>query len=184
MIFFTADLHYGHKNILKYTNRPYETIESMDQDYIGRWNKRVKHSDTVYHLGDFTMLGEVGAIRYFNVLNGHISIVPGGHDKRWITDVGKQEIISKSGHLIKTLPPLVTVEFSILGDKGLEKKPIVLCHYAMRVWDRSHYGSWHLFGHSHGMLPSYHNSLDVGVDTFPDLVSLEELPELMGRTNP
>lgn len=41
---------------------------------------------------------------------------------------------------------------------------IVLCHYALRVWDRSHYGSWHLFGHSHGHLPGLGLSLDIGVD--------------------
>ena len=41
---------------------------------------------------------------------------------------------------------------------------IVLCHYALRVWDRAHYGSWHLYGHSHGQLPSLGLSLDVGVD--------------------
>jgi calcineurin-like phosphoesterase family protein len=41
---------------------------------------------------------------------------------------------------------------------------IILCHYAMRVWDRSHYGSMHLYGHSHGHLPDYGKSMDVGVD--------------------
>jgi hypothetical protein len=33
-------------------------------------------------------------------------------------------------------------------------QPIVLCHYAMRVWNRSHHGAWHLYGHSRGNLPA------------------------------
>lgn len=45
---------------------------------------------------------------------------------------------------------------------------IVCCHYALRVWDRSHYGAWHLFGHSHGSMPDepHSLSLDVGVDAW------------------
>jgi calcineurin-like phosphoesterase family protein len=41
---------------------------------------------------------------------------------------------------------------------------IILCHYAMRSWDRSHYGTWHLHGHHHGKMTPYRNTLDVGVD--------------------
>ena len=43
---------------------------------------------------------------------------------------------------------------------------IALMHYAMRVWDRSHHGSWHLYGHSHGSLPPLVGkfSFDAGVD--------------------
>ena len=42
----------------------------------------------------------------------------------------------------------------------------VLCHYAMRVWNRAHHGAWHLYGHSHGKLPEAPTtlSMDVGVD--------------------
>jgi calcineurin-like phosphoesterase family protein len=40
----------------------------------------------------------------------------------------------------------------------------VLCHYGLRVWDRSHHGALHLYGHSHGTLPGDSQSLDVGVD--------------------
>ena len=49
--------------------------------------------------------------------------------------------------------PLVTLKLPV---PGLDKPQlVVLCHYAMRVWDRSHYGSWHLYGHSHGNLPPW-----------------------------
>jgi len=50
---------------------------------------------------------------------------------------------------------------------SVEGQSVTLCHYAMRRWPKSHYGSWHLFGHSHGRLPSYGLSFDVGVDAHP-----------------
>jgi uncharacterized protein len=58
----------------------------------------------------------------------------------------------------------------IAGDKDLRvlgSYPVVICHYAMRVWNRSHHGAWHRYGHSHGNLPDTPTSLsmDVGVDT-------------------
>ena len=62
----------------------------------------------------------------------------------------------------RSYPPLHTIKPSV---PNLEQTQlVVLCHYSMRVWDRSHYGSWHLYGHSHGNLPPLKNSLDVSVD--------------------
>jgi calcineurin-like phosphoesterase family protein len=54
-----------------------------------------------------------------------------------------------------------------LAEVSIHGQPIVLCHYALRVWNRSNRGSWHRFGHSHERLPEVPNSLfmDVGVDT-------------------
>jgi hypothetical protein len=53
------------------------------------------------------------------------------------------------------------------AEVSIHGQPIVLCHYALRVWNRSNHGSWHLYGHSHGRLLETPNSLsmDVGVDT-------------------
>lgn len=60
--------------------------------------------------------------------------------------------------------------FSLARQSGRSfdsRQPIVLCHYALRVWNRSNRGSWHLYGHSNGRLPEVPHSLsmDVGVDT-------------------
>ena len=41
---------------------------------------------------------------------------------------------------------------------------VVLCHYALRTWHHSYKGVGHLFGHTHGTLPSYGKSFDCGVD--------------------
>ena len=44
-IWVTSDLHFGHKNIIKYENRPFKDIEEMDKAIIELWNKTVKKDD-------------------------------------------------------------------------------------------------------------------------------------------
>ncbi|MFR5135571.1 MAG: phosphoesterase, partial [Acutalibacter sp.] len=56
--FFIADTHFGDGNILRYENRPFATVEEMDQELIRRWNEKVGEGDTVFHLGDFSARGE------------------------------------------------------------------------------------------------------------------------------
>lgn len=51
-IFFTSDLHFGHKNILSYDNRPFLTTEVNDEAIIKKWNDKVGIEDTVWILGD------------------------------------------------------------------------------------------------------------------------------------
>lgn len=158
-IWFTADTHFGHENVIRYNKRPFSSVSEMDEALIKNWNKIVHPKDTIYHVGDFTLLGKKPTADYFQQLNGRINVIPGGHDHRW---VGKSDYVSGSGHPVVILPPLKTVKFPLPDSDQVQL--IVLCHYSMRVWDRSHYGSWHLYGHSHGNLPPLKNSLDVGVD--------------------
>lgn len=168
---FTSDHHFGHANIIRFCERPFNTVDEMDSELIYRWNEAVGRNDVVYHLGDFALMGLDFARRIFRKLNGRIAVVPGGHDKRWLPK-SKHNVVSKSGHWISVLPPLVSVTF--------DKRIIVLCHYAMRVWDRSHYGAWHLYGHSHGKLPEWGNALDVGVDSHDFTpISLEEISVML-----
>ncbi len=170
MIYFTADGHVNHKRILEYTKRPFPTIEKMDAAIIERWNAVVGYNDDVYYLGDVTLGGIDVARAFFNKVNGNIKVIPGGHDHRWLADWHDTD-------RVKVLPPLYTLEIDI----GKERpQVIVLCHYSLRIWDRSHYGSFHLYGHSHGTLPQWGKSLDVGVDCFDFTpISLEQVIESM-----
>lgn len=172
MIWFTADHHFSHKNVIKYNKRPFSSVEEMDAVMIERWNKVVKPEDTTYHLGDFTLGDYKMFENHIEKLNGHIKIIPGGHDFRWSNATCEH-------YNIEILQPLYSLSLSTGKRYPLV---IVLCHYAMRVWDRSHFGSLHLYGHSHGNLAGHGKSMDVGVDTnnfYP--YSLEEIVEKLSR---
>jgi calcineurin-like phosphoesterase family protein len=147
---FTADQHFGHANIIKYCNRPFKNVGKMDAELVRRWNEVVKPEDKVYVLGDFT-LGD-NAERYGNCLSGEKFFMNGSHDHRWFGTPAEWNY----------LPPLYSLEYPRKGEYPLV---IVLCHYAMMTWDRSHHGSYHLYGHSHGRLEDpLPRSMDVGVD--------------------
>lgn len=142
-IFFTADTHFHHKAIIGYTGRPFSSVSEMDNTLINNWNSVVKPRDTVYHLGDFCFGNGVDV---FNALNGQKFLIRGNHDKYknlrlgwgWIKDV----YMFKAGNSMQ----------------------IWLSHYPHRSWKNMFHGSWHLFGHTHGALPPYGKSFDVGVD--------------------
>jgi len=163
-IWFTADSHYGHFNILKYANRPFHSIEEMDNSLINNWNSVVQPEDTVYDLGDFC-LGNPA--KYIQRLYGNIIRIKGSHDK----DIQQ--------------PYVIVIKPNGLLDEYGNQRTIVLCHYAMRSWPLSHYASWHLFGHHHGKLEPYGLSFDVGVDCwnyYP--ISLKQIEEKMKALKP
>lgn len=157
MKWITADLHLGHENILKYCSRPFKTVNDMDRAIITNWNDMVGRDDIVYVVGDFTLGGLQIARRYFSQLAGYIHIIPGGHDRRWIDDMYRKgnTVTSASGYVV-----MIHQQIVLLKQPSL----VVLSHHSMRVWPHSHRGAVNLFGHSHGALPPWPNSLDVGVD--------------------
>jgi len=137
--FFTSDEHYGHNNIIKYCDRPFKNSEEMDNEIIKRHNEVVSADDVVYHLGDFTLSGKRFAENITRRLNGTHIFLKGSHD-----------------YWDEKLPYII--------EMNIDGTYIVMCHYAMRRWPRSHYDSIQLFGHSHGKLTPDKNQYDVGVD--------------------
>lgn len=176
--FFTGDTHFSHKNVIKYCNRPFESAAEMNETIIENWNKVVTKSDIVYHLGDVAFEKDVEKRdKLLSRLNGEKHLIWGNHDK------GLRSGWQKHFHSAADLRS-ITVPFQ--KDERLIYQHIVMCHYAMRVWDRAHYGTIHLFGHSHNTLPDDPNSLscDVGVDAWNYTpVSLEQIMALMGQKN-
>jgi calcineurin-like phosphoesterase family protein len=152
MIFFTSDLHLNHSKIIDYCNRPFSSIEEMNETLIQRWNDRVCQKDTIYVLGDLVF---GNPIPFIERLNGIVYIIPGSHDKQI------RKLSNCYPNMNQVLPALTERKF-VYGDNEIL---IVMCHYSMRKWNKSHYGSWHLWGHSHGNLPPFGLSFDVGVDT-------------------
>jgi len=179
VIFFTSDTHFGHENIIRYCQRPFADVGEMDRELIAAWNDEVGEEDTVYHLADFTLGDEHQARDYFRQLNGRIFMLglAWHHDCRWLpiwrqvgtsgahVRPGQIEFYSASHHKVNLLGPVHVLELHELGN-GRFPLAITLSHYQMAVWDRSHYGAWHLFGHSHGTSSPPGHCLDVGVDVW------------------
>jgi len=82
MIFFVGDTHFGHANIITYCNRPFLTVQDMNEKLIQNWNRVVQPADTVIHLGDFSFLKDDKAKEICAQLNGHKVLVRGNHDRQ------------------------------------------------------------------------------------------------------
>lgn len=79
-VFFASDHHFRHRNILKYCNRPFSSIEEMNETLIENWNRKVGKDDIVFHLGDFCFGGEKHWTSIRSRLNGEIILIVGNHD--------------------------------------------------------------------------------------------------------
>jgi calcineurin-like phosphoesterase family protein len=84
-LFFTSDTHFNHANILRFCNRPWESIEEHDQALIENWNSVIGPDDTVFHLGDFVFGGFPKWKEIVEQLNGHIYLIRGNHDDKQMT---------------------------------------------------------------------------------------------------
>ena len=134
MIYFTADLHFGHENIIKSCNRPFETVAEMDDVLMRNWNAVVNKRDEVYILGDFTM-GTAGiANDYLSALKGRKYFIRGNHDK-FLNN------IDKHGEHFEWVK-----DYFVLKYHG---KKFVLFHYPIAEWDGFWRGAIHLYGHIH-----------------------------------
>lgn len=215
---FTADTHFNHGNIIKYCNRPFlsprdrealklnggiwhngswkgefasdhymskEAVYEMNDTLIANINKCVKPEDTLWHLGDvlFAKAYEYvdkayGCLSRINCKNIHL--VWGNHDDPYAKDRNGYTI-AKYFQSTNNLTEIV-----VNGQK------IVLCHYAMAVFNKSHRKSIQLYGHSHSGAESWmdkhmpnRRSMDVGVDNIYKLfgeyrpISFEEIMEIM-----
>lgn len=79
-LFFTSDTHFNHTNILQYCNRPFKTVDQMNETIITNWNNVVEPDDVVFHLGDFCLGGAEEWDKILDRLNGRIYLVLGNHD--------------------------------------------------------------------------------------------------------
>jgi calcineurin-like phosphoesterase family protein len=170
-IFFTSDTHFGHQNILEFTERPFTGIADHDEALIDNINAAVGRTDFLYHLGDFcfgfTAAKQVSFAReILSKINcKNIHIVVGNHDPRSRRGQPKEDFAalfnSCMQYHIARIPQALSVDEMLTAPK----KRVVLNHYAIRSWEGMHKGVYHLYGHSHATLPENNTlSFDVGVD--------------------
>ncbi len=153
MIWFTSDLHYGHKAVIKLCDRPFKTVEKMNETLMRNWNSTVAKNNTVYILGDISHRCKVEkASNFISQLKGNKILIRGNHDKEY------------DALLFKGI-------FDYYELKGYASVSISLMHYPMLEWNRSRHGSLHLHGHQHNK-EAYNDEMrkqgirryDVGVD--------------------
>ncbi|MCX4357540.1 MAG: metallophosphoesterase family protein [Oscillospiraceae bacterium] len=154
MIYYTADFHLGHANIIKYGNRPFSDVEEMDNALIANRRAVVKPNDDIYVLGDL-MFKCNDPEAYLKQLTGKIHLIKGNHDTFL-----KSELLER---YFESIDDMTTV-----ADDG---RRVFLCHYPLAEWPSYYRNVIHLFGHIHNnsneasiimeMLP---NNYNVGVD--------------------
>lgn len=115
MNYFTADLHFGHKSIIKYEGRPFSNVKEMDEKLIENWNNRVKDRDKIFILGDFTLsLNEKYITSILEQLKGKKILIQGNHD--YFADKTK----------FKKYFELITPYYKFHDS---QKRRMILCHY-------------------------------------------------------
>lgn len=146
--YFTSDTHYHHVRIVEYCQRPFVSVEEMNEELIRRHNEVVSPSDHVYHLGDFCLGPAARAPEIRARLSGHLVLVLGNHDRsaRAMRAAGFEAV-----HHALTLD---------VGDVR-----VALSHRPPRTdaW-RATGAGYALHGHVHGAYARRGDLVNVGVD--------------------
>lgn len=130
--FYISDLHFCHNNVIAFDNRPFKTINEMNEELINRWNSVVSNGDLVYILGDMFWCSPKEATPIIDRLNGQKILVKGNHD-RWHDSKFDKKFVKID-------------EYIEVDDEG---RKVVLCHYPIPCFKNHFYGSIHLYGHVH-----------------------------------
>lgn len=176
MIYFTSDLHFYHKNIIKYSPafRNYENAEEMNEKLIELWNSVVTPEDTVYNLGDLSMAANTKkVIEVAKRLNGKHFLILGNHDYPIKSEKEKlMEMIKDDGNkLFEDIR-----DYKLLTFPGVQ---IALSHYPMAAWENQQHGAIMLHGHLHDYITNVKGKiLNVGFDLHGKLLSLDEVIDL------
>lgn len=143
-IYFVADLHLGHYNILSFCDRPFSSIEEMNRKLIQNWNNTVTKRDRVFFLGDFALAGKAQKIEWGQQLQGIKHIVLGNHDTKNIS------LYVEMGFRTVSRYPIIFEEFI------LSHKPFAAPQ-----------GMINIHGHTHnreGLWETTYNSFSVSVE--------------------
>lgn len=147
MKFFTSDMHFGHKNIIRFCDRPFKDLEHMREMLIHNWNQVVSPEDEVYHLGDFSFTNSGPTQEIISRLNGKIHGIWGNHDEgRNLVHLG---FVSMYQHAELRLAKDITVKlnhFPYSGDHEDQGE-----RYPELRPKRDDDSKWLLHGHVHGM---------------------------------
>lgn len=134
MNYYISDMHFGHKNVLGFDNRPFQDIEEMDRTLIELWNACVQPKDNVYIVGDLCYRNEQSEEWYLEKLKGHKYLIIGNHDGKLLKN-------EKAMAYFESVDKMMHIK-----DNG---KQICLCHFPIAEWNGFYKGHWHIYGHIH-----------------------------------
>ena len=132
-IWFTSDTHFFHDKIVEYSQRPFASVEEMNEELIARWNSVVHRDGIVFHLGDFCFGKPDKWNHILDRLKGRIYLVLGNHD---------------AGHISEEVAErFEAVAFQMRLNVNGQK--IYLNHFPFLSYSGDNHGTWQLFGHIH-----------------------------------
>ena len=138
-VFFIADLHFGHKDVIAFDNRPFRNVEEMEEEMIRHWNAKVSKKDHVFVIGDmFGGVNTTHAGEIVHALNGRIHLIRGNHDPK--------------GEVFESLFEEVALSKQIQVRVRGEKQRVVMRHRLLPVFRGSDEGVVQLYGHTHDSL--------------------------------
>lgn len=169
VMWFTADTHFSHRNIIAYTSRPFVDVDDMDAGLIERWNDVVRPDDEVFHLGDVVMGKAEQSLTLIPRLHGRLMLVPGNHDRCWSGH-------RRTGDWGQRYEAAGFTLLSNLHRLNLADRDVLTCHFPYEgdSHDRDRYaehrpadrGDWLLHGHVHEKWRQNGRQINVGVDVW------------------
>lgn len=174
MIYITSDWHIGHANIIKFCNRPFASIEAMEEDCLNYVNKTVNSDDIIWHLGDFLWVKDAVKVKTFlQKIPCKMNFIRGNHDHG--LDNLQEYLKNKKTDLKIDLYDEIILDY--------KEWWITLNHYCKYTWYKRRHGQLHLFGHSHapnGSHFGFGRSMEVGYDSQGRwLMPLDEAIEIL-----
>lgn len=156
MIFYTADLHLSHSNIMRFSSRPFESVKEMNETLVNNWNSVVSAEDDVYIIGDVLFKMSIHPEAYLEKMKGRKHLIIGNHDRQHLS----KDIFTSQFETID--------HYLVISDEG---RKVVLFHYPILEWDGYFRGSYHIYGHIHNseniankVMKKIPNAFNAGVD--------------------
>lgn len=155
MHFFTADLHLGDAAVFKYEQRPFASVEEMNEALIASCRDCMTKKDDLWIIGDFVRGANVELARQFlNAVPGRKHLVAGNHDRETILGLPEWESVNR------------------FVETKCDGQPVTMLHYPMMTWNGAHHGgepagqSIHIFGHIHKQTKGWWRAVNAGVDVW------------------
>ncbi len=163
-VFFTSDTHFYHGNIIRYCDRPFLSVDDMNESLVNNWNCVVGPDDMVYHLGDVAFASQENTLKTLERLNGKITLVLGNHDR-------------SAGFYRRIKNNIVAVTKSMTLNLG--GKDVLLEHIPRLVEP----DVLQLCGHVHTAWKTFQRKINVGVDVWDfKPVPSQVIVDLIGKT--